>query len=420
MNMILTKIDYSTIWVRVLFVSFMSMIIVSNTDAQDVVYFIELAEEVNPGLKALKLDYLSSKQKANQVDDFPDPRVSVGLGVFPVETRLGAQRLKIGVTQAIPWSGLLDAQSNVATAKAEIKSNMDDIKKIDIEYTIRTAYSKLIFIAAQVDIINEKLYVLESLQAMAKSGVRSGKGKLSNVLLIERKRELLDANINLLKKQKEQPTILINRWCGRELLETIDISEPISNEFTKLDLVTNIRQWHPLIIALENKKLVSTSEIELTKYQSKPKIGVGLDYSWIEARDDVDIAGNGRDVLMPMGSISIPLNTGRYSAKRQEERLKQESIQAQIDDLSESYRADIESAYNTIEYNEMVVAKYKSLKTITSETIKLMRTEYAAEGTRFEELMRLEMELIDYNLEIIKAQYQVDMALATLNKYKYK
>jgi hypothetical protein len=47
-----------------------------------------------------------------------------------------------------------------------------------------------------------------------------------------------------------------------------------------------------------------------------------------------------------------------------------------------------------------------------------MRTEYAAEGTRFEELLRLEMELIDYDLEILKAQYERRLAQAILLKYK--
>ena len=43
--------------------------------------------------------------------------------------------------------------------------------------------------------------------------------------------------------------------------------------------------------------------------------------------------------------------------------------------------------------------------------------ENGAEGTRFEELMRLEMELIDYDLKIIKAVVESHLAIAAIEKY---
>jgi hypothetical protein len=47
-----------------------------------------------------------------------------------------------------------------------------------------------------------------------------------------------------------------------------------------------------------------------------------------------------------------------------------------------------------------------------------MRIEYASEGIRFEELLRLEMELIDYQLVTAKAKYNSLLAQATLKKYE--
>jgi len=94
---------------------------------QSVEELIMQAKEYNPGLKAMQLDYQSALQKAGQVNDWPDPTVNVGIGVLPVETRLGAQRFKIGVSQMIPWKGLLDAKSNVAGAMAEVQAYEDDI-----------------------------------------------------------------------------------------------------------------------------------------------------------------------------------------------------------------------------------------------------------------------------------------------------
>jgi len=389
----------------------------STLHGQRVDELIDMAKAYNPGLKALELEYQAASKIKDQMGDYPDPTVSLALGVLPIETRLGAQRLKLGVSQMIPWKGLLDAKQDLAAAQADIKQSMRDVKSIDIEYTIRTAYAALIFLDERKELINERLEVLEVLEELAKSAVRSGKGKLSNMLFVQRTRESLEEEFILLDKQKEQPTIMINRWMGRPLDSSIDViydSERALYDSAIRDSIGDEPQFR----ILENRIIASEKAADLTRFEEKPKIGVGLDYAIIDARDDVDIPHNGRDILMPMASITIPLNKGRFEAKRVEEKIKQNAIRAAAEDMREMFQADISQAHSMIEIADLTINKSNRLKMITRETLNLMRTEYASEGTRFEELMRLEMELIDYDMEIIKAVYQKEVAKAIIYKYR--
>ena len=210
---------------------------------------------------------------------------------------------------------------------------------------------------------------------------------------------------------------MINRWTGKPLDAEIAVEQQLDVALSKQKAIEYAQKGHPQFRILENQKTASNAKLALIKYDSKPTIGVGLDYAYIDGRNDVDIPGNGRDVLMPMGSVSIPLHKGRYSAIRQEEAIKQEALDRKTEDMQDMFIAEIKLAYSTIEYGDQVIKKYESLKAITSETLKLMRTEYASEGTRFEELLRLEMELIDYDLEILNARYDQRLAMAILNKY---
>ena len=390
----------------------------SAINAQTVDELVDMATAYNPGLKSLKMDYEASLLNADQVNDWPDPTINLAVGVLPIETRLGAQRLKIGVSQMIPWKGSLDAKSNVARSMAEVQSYADEVKEIDIEYTIRTSYAMIQFLESKKEIIKQRLEILDALEDLSKSAVRAGKGKLSNVLFTERKREILEADLSLIAKKMQQPTIMINRWTGRALMTEVILPQVAEKPLLKNELIRYAESDHPQFRIFENQIVASKSKIAVTKFDIKPKIGVGLDYSYIERRNDAVIPGNGRDVLMPMGSISIPIHTGRFKAIRQEETIRQESINAKREEVKDMYEAEIEFAYATIEYTDQVISKYESLKTITRETLKLMRTEYASEGTRFEELLRLEMELIDYDLEILKAQYEKRLAVATLYKFK--
>ena len=389
-----------------------------KTYGQNVETFIAMAYENHPGLMAAKYEYEAAKYKIDQLGDYPDPQVSLGLGVLPIQTRVGAQRFKVGISQAILWKGTLDARKGLAAANAEVLAANDQVKVKDIENNIRSAYASLLFLDERSTIIDKKLSLLDALEEIAKSAVRSGKGKLSNVLLIERNRAGLNADKELIKKQIEVPTIMINRLAGRSLLTAIETEtmnhEPVSEESYMAYAVND----HPQLKVLDAMMLASQKSADITSLNAKPKIMVGLDYGFIDGRNDVDIPKNGRDVLMPMGSISIPLHKGRYEAKRAEEKMRQAAIKAKAVELSDQYQAEIMQAQSAVGYATMEKEKYNSLYEITEETIQLMRKEYAAEGTRFEELLRLEMELIDYELEIAKANFEMELALSNLNKYQ--
>ena len=397
---------------------FLIILIQTAVIAQPVEELIQKAINYSPSLKALQLDYESALMKADQVTDWPDPTVSLGLGVLPIETRLGAQRLRIGASQMIPWKGLLNAQKNVALSMANQKSNVNQLQEIEIEYAIRLSYSSLLFLDRKKQIINQKLAVIDALQELAKIATSSGKGKLSNVLLTERSRRMLEVDLSLLDTKMQQPTIAINRLMGEELTSKIELDHENSVLFSKSEILEYAHSKHPQFGIMDQQLEASNAKITLVTYQQKPKIGVGLDYAYIAKRQDADIPGNGRDVFMPMASISIPLHTGRYNAVRQEEMLKKDAIQARRQNVEESQIAEVELAYSRIEYAGQIRSKYDTLRVITIETLKLMRTEYATEGTRFEEILRLEMDLIDYDLEVLQADYERNLAQAILYKFK--
>ena len=73
------------------------------------VYLKEAAQN-NPGLKARYFAYQAALEKVPQVGALPDPQVSFGYFISPVETRVGPQRMRISAMQMFPWLGTLDSQ----------------------------------------------------------------------------------------------------------------------------------------------------------------------------------------------------------------------------------------------------------------------------------------------------------------------
>ncbi|MBW6458821.1 MAG: TolC family protein, partial [FCB group bacterium] len=81
--------------------------------------YFRIAAEKDPALRAAYKNVEIAMQKAAQSAALPDPVLSFGVFVSPVETRLGPQQFKLSLTQMFPWFGTLTAAKKAAALAAE-------------------------------------------------------------------------------------------------------------------------------------------------------------------------------------------------------------------------------------------------------------------------------------------------------------
>ena len=58
-------------------------------------------------------------------------------------------------------------------------------------------------------------------------------------------------------------------------------------------------------------------------------IGFGIDYIPVEKRPDMDFSDNGKDIFMPMVSVSIPIFNKKFKSSSKQNELRQLEIDAQ-------------------------------------------------------------------------------------------
>jgi outer membrane protein TolC len=73
---------------------------------------------------------------------------------------------------------------------------------------------------------------------------------------------------------------------------------------------------------------VSQSEL-LNQKESSPMLGFGLDYIPVSERTDMTLIDNGKDILMPMVTLSIPIFNNKYKSQTKQNQLKQQEITSQ-------------------------------------------------------------------------------------------
>ena len=67
----------------------------------------------------------------------------------------------------------------------------------------------------------------------------------------------------------------------------------------------------------------------LNQKESGPNLGFGLDYVPVAERPAMNFSDNGKDIVMPMVTLSIPIFNNKYSSVSKQNKLRQQEITSQ-------------------------------------------------------------------------------------------
>ena len=167
----------------------------------------------------------------------------------------------------------------------------------------------------------------------------------------------------------------------------------------------------------ELQQEVAQQAINLSDLNNKPSFGVGLDYIMVNQRRDAEPSHNGRDILQVRASVKIPLYKKKYEAKKREENLNIAALTDGKTDMLNSFKAAIEQAYADYKTAQLRSELYQQQIEITKAAINILQTNYSSMGSGFDELLRLEKELIDYDLKTLKAIIQSHLAKSKIERF---
>ena len=395
-------------------------LLIANCQSQPLNELVAQSVDNNLELKILFKEYQAAIEKAPQVSQLPDPELGVGIFPLPVETRLGAQILRVGATQMFPWKGLLNAKKDLELAKAKALFEQIGARALDLSFQIEQAYFQLYEIERSQSIIQQNLILLEALEQLALIKVESGKTSAVDVLRVQLKMEELKQDLIILARAQRKPTISINQLLNRSLETAIVISDSLSFamlSFDKNALAANIEAHHPMLRMFELQQDISKQAIDLNKLNGKPSFGLGLDYIMVNKRSDAEPARNGRDIIQLRASVKIPIFKKQYEAKEREEQIKIEALTYQKANLISQFMALIEKAYVDYETAELRMNLFQKQIEISKSAINILEINYSAKGSNFDELLQLEKELIEYDLKILKAIVQSHLAKSRIERF---
>ncbi|MDF0707362.1 TolC family protein [Flagellimonas okinawensis] len=312
---------------RLIYIVF--LLFAMGLNAQSLESYLQQAELNSPMIQALELRYNIAKEKVKEVNTLPNTTIGAGYFVSEPETRTGAQRAKFSVSQMLPWFGTITARENYASSMAETEYAEIVIAKRKLALSVAQSYYKLYGIQAKQKVLQENMQLLKTYETLALTSVEVGKASAVDVLKLQIRQNELQQQKEVLEQSYIAEQAVFNNLLNRdesisvEVVDDMDVPEndPILNK-EDLSLNPELLKYDQLYESVTQSELLNQKE-------NAPTFGIGLDYIPVSERDDMVFSDNGKDIVMPMVTFSVPIFNNKFRSVSKQNELRQKEIELQ-------------------------------------------------------------------------------------------
>lgn len=445
--------------------------LVRITSAQSLDEYLVKAAENNPELKAYYNEYLAASEIGNQVS-LPDPELQVGFFFRPMERFMGNQQADIRLMQMFPWFGMLKAQESEADKMALARYQLFLDAKNNLFYQVKTTYYSLAELEQEIRIAEENLEILGKFERMAlirfesaasssaspssapvasspsasfstgaggmntmgnQTQGMSGQGNsamaspaamgstgpgMTDVLRIRLQIKTLENDLQLLEASKNPLKVELNKLMNLDRDAAISSPGnliPIEMTLEKLAILDSISANNPMLAMYDAELLALESQKQMAKLDGRPMLGAGVNYMPFKPRIEDGMPMGGDDMFMPMITMSLPIYRKKTTARIKEAELLQESVRFKKENTLNQLEIGWAKAIRDLEDANRKVILYESQLDLAKQNLSLLLTAYSTNGQDFEEVLRAQQLILDYEFSKISAITRQYTSLAMLD-----
>ncbi|MCX6224251.1 MAG: TolC family protein [Bacteroidia bacterium] len=434
--------------------------------------YLKEATASNPGLKAKYSLYLAALEKVPQAGALPDPEVQFGYFIKPMELMEGYQRADFRLMQMAPWFGTLKAAKDEASKMAMARyQEMLSIRN-ELFLQVKSSWYQVFRTKKEIEVTEKNLALLRSLERMAiirfkaaeipvspgaggmaagnetalkpgtsgMSGENMGRtaaisgdsgnmpnsadavmgsssqGGMVGLLRVQIEIGSIENRISMLhdqlKTEKQRFNLFLNRNPGTEVFVSDSLMEAtLPGSLTLLaDSIVN----NPMIRMFEADREANEARIKMAGRMGFPMVGIGLNYTLIQKFPDVTSEMNGKDMVMPMITATLPIYRNKYKALRREAEFLRDASAESVNNVRNGMLVSYQEAVQLYKDADRRIELFNRQVSLAEKTITLLTSSFSSAGTDFEEILRMQQQLLDYQFKHIEATVDRNLAIATL------
>lgn len=373
--------------------------------------YIETGIANNPGLNATYKEYEMALREIRGSASLPDPQLSAGIFVSPVETRTGPQRARFSLSQMFPWFGSLKLRKKITSLLASSRYEDYMEARNRLVYQIKKRWFELYLNQKEIGITEKMIHTLNILEQIAVIKYETGETGMADILRIQMEQQDKQARLETLRDDSTQLTAAFNLLLNRDTDISLHTPDTLEYAIEGQDFHHRTNN-NPQLKARRLDLQLSTEKTRLAKKRAFPDIGLGLDYVIIGKRPDADPAGNGNDAIMPMLSIKLPVFQKKYTSGIKKSELNENRAQLRINATTNNLRSEYERFLSKYKRSRRDLDLYSAQYHKADQVMQLLLSEYSATGKKYNEVMEIQQVLYRYALKLEKALTGYHSAIA--------
>jgi cobalt-zinc-cadmium efflux system outer membrane protein len=316
----------------------------------------------NPGLKSAFHQWKAALERIPQVRSLPDPQFTFAYFIRQVETRVGPQQQKLGLMQMFPWFGKLKLKGEAAAEAANAQKQKYEMLKLDLFYRVKNAYYEYYYLTRAISVIAENKKLLEFLENVVRMKYRTGEAAYSDLIKIQVELDKLEDWLKSTQEQVRPVTAQLNSALNRPGRKPLPPPGKIQAGITPPDyslLVDLLKKNNPQLKAIDHFASKEKIGIKLARKNAFPDFSIGVDYIMTGNALMPGVADSGKDPLVAMMTINLPLHFKKIKASVREARARLDSVQEDRKEEENNLLARLEMVYYNFSDSGRKLALYQ-------------------------------------------------------------
>jgi len=382
-----------------------------TTNSQTLEDYLAIAKENSSELKISNYEYEIAKEKVLEVGNNTETSFNFGYFIQSPETRVGPQVAMGGIRQEFPWFGTKNAERDAAISNAEVRQFDIELSERDLIYKVKEAYYNLYEKQALTTILKENKQILMTYENMALAALENNKATFSDVSLIRVQKNELHSKMFQNYNEIEALSRNFNRVIQRDVNEIVNIVDSL-NVTDILIGKTEVIQ-HPSLDKIDQLNEALDYENELIGKENTPTIELGLDYILVNELNNIDITDNGKDIILPTVSFSIPIFNKDYKSRNNQIKIRQDQIISEKINQKRLLEIALEDALLSFNNSLLSVVAAQKNKEEIQHAININLKAYETGILNYKNIVGLQLQKINYQLMEIAATKKAFIAKAT-------
>jgi outer membrane protein TolC len=442
--------------------------------------YLEIAAKNNPGVQQKLLEYQAALQKVPQVGSLPDPELSAGVFLKPMELLAGNQIADIQLMQMFPWFGVLKNAKDEMSLMAKAKFELFRDTKAQVYFDVQRTWFELFRIQEERRISERNIELLKTIEKLSlikfkspssgspvsqqagsmssaasegriavnssgmqgmdgnpgrqgtaaqainassmqssSMGTSSGGSGLSDLYRIQIELLGVETSLVLLNNKERTVTAQFNSYLNRTPVSPVfadTILHPPSIMFSETEVQDSILSNNPMLSMLDYERQSLEARKRMVSGMGYPMVGLGINYSIVNKSSMSSSSMNGADMIMPMISVTLPIYRKKYNAMKTESDLLRSASEQNYKATANSLRTEFYNALQLYQDATQRSQLYENQRILAARSLDVLLKAFSTSATSLTDVLRMRQQIYEYELKLVESNVDLNIAAAWITR----